>query len=141
MQRTTCSFIKNKKNAKTAGFFYKERKRMRERFVLLKRMQKNARTLRSFEKNVWPALNFLNFEFEYLRENEFLSKTILACLSWSKVGLIHEKNRGQKFHETASLIKSNIYTSLQMGLKPINYITCKSLKGQCHKIFCHFFIS
>ena len=31
--------------------FYKERKKTRERFVLLKIMQKNARMLRSFEKN------------------------------------------------------------------------------------------
>ena len=36
--------------------FYKKRKRTRERFVLLKRMQKNARTLRSFEKNGCPIL-------------------------------------------------------------------------------------
>ena len=36
--------------------FYKERKRMRERFFLLKRTLKNARTLHSFEKNVFPTL-------------------------------------------------------------------------------------
>ena len=36
--------------------FYKERKRTRERFVLLKRTQENARTLRSFEKNGCPTL-------------------------------------------------------------------------------------
>ena len=38
--------------------FYKECKRTWERFVLLKRMEKNARTLRSFEKNGCPTLVF-----------------------------------------------------------------------------------
>ena len=36
--------------------FYKECKRMRERYVLLKRTQKNARMLHSFEKNRCPTL-------------------------------------------------------------------------------------
>ena len=36
--------------------FYKERKRTRERCIILKRTQKNARTLRSFEKNACPTL-------------------------------------------------------------------------------------
>ena len=36
--------------------FYKEHKRTREHFVLLKRTQKNVRTLRSFEKNGCPTL-------------------------------------------------------------------------------------
>ena len=35
--------------------------------------------------------NFSNFEFEYFRENEFLSKTILACLSGAQMGLIMKK--------------------------------------------------
>ena len=39
---------------RTQRSFYKERKRRRERFVLLKRTQKNARTLSSFEKNGCP---------------------------------------------------------------------------------------
>ena len=43
MQRTFCSF-------------YKERKRTQERFVLLKKTQKNARMSCSFEKNVCPTL-------------------------------------------------------------------------------------
>ena len=47
--------------------------------------------------------NFSNFEFEYLRENKFLSKTILACLSGAQMSLIHEKNRGRKSCDTASL--------------------------------------
>ena len=45
----------------------------------------------------------MNFEFEYLHENEFLSKTILACLSGALDGSIHEKNRGRKSRDTASL--------------------------------------
>ena len=35
--------------------------------------------------------NFLNFKFNYLRENEFLRKNILACLSGTQLGSIHEK--------------------------------------------------
>ena len=46
---------------------------------------------------------FSNFKFEYLRENEFLRKTILACLSGDQMGLINEKNRGQKSRDTAPL--------------------------------------
>ena len=41
---------------RTQRSFYKENKRRRERFVLLKRTQKNARTLSSFEKNGCPTL-------------------------------------------------------------------------------------
>ena len=33
---------------------------------------------------------------EYFRENEFLSKTILACLSGARMGLIHEIKKYQK---------------------------------------------
>ena len=33
---------------------------------------------------------------EYLRENEFLSKTILACLSGAQMGSIHEIKKWQK---------------------------------------------
>ena len=32
---------------------------------------------------------------EYLGKNEFLSKTILACLSGARMGLIHEINKCQ----------------------------------------------
>ena len=39
--------------------------------------------------------NFPNFKFEYLRENEFLRKTILACLS-GLIGLIYEKKLRSK---------------------------------------------
>ena len=48
----------------------------------------------------------MNFKFEYLRENEFLSKTILACLSGAQMGSIHEKNRVRKSRDTASLMIS-----------------------------------
>ena len=48
-------------------------------------------------------LIFSNFKFEYLRENEFLRKTILACLSGAQMGSIHEKNRGKKSRDTAPL--------------------------------------
>ena len=34
---------------------------------------------------------FSNFKFENLRENEFLRKTILACLSGGQMGSINEK--------------------------------------------------
>ena len=40
--------------------------------------------------------NFPNFKFEYLRENEFLRKTILACLSGAQMGLICEKKLRSK---------------------------------------------
>ena len=43
--------------------------------------------------------NFSNF----LRENEFLRKTILACLSGDQMGLKMKKNRGQKSRDTAPL--------------------------------------
>ena len=35
--------------------------------------------------------NFSNFKFEYLRENEFLRKTILACSAGAQMGSINEK--------------------------------------------------
>ena len=50
-------------------------------------------------------LNVSNFICEYLRENEFLRKIILACLSKAQMGSIHEKNRGQKSRETAPLAR------------------------------------
>ena len=34
-------------------------------------------------------------KFEYLRENEFFRKTVLACLSEDQMGLIHEKKRSK----------------------------------------------
>ena len=36
-------------------------------------------------------LNFPNFKFEYLRNNKFLRKPILACLSGAQIGSIYEK--------------------------------------------------
>ena len=49
--------------------------------------------------------NFLNFNIEYLRENEFLRKTILTCLSGAQMGSNYEKYRGQKSRDTAPLIQ------------------------------------
>ena len=47
--------------------------------------------------------NLSKFKFEYLHENEFLRKTILACLSGDHMCSIIEKNRGQKSRNTAPL--------------------------------------
>ena len=49
--------------------------------------------------------NFLKFKLEYLCENEFLRKTILACLSGAQMGSIN-KNRGRKSRDSAPLKKS-----------------------------------
>ena len=35
-------------------------------------------------------------------KNEFLSKTILACLSWAQMGLIHEIKNAEKSCDTAT---------------------------------------
>ena len=35
--------------------------------------------------------NFSNFKFEYLRENDFLIKTLFACLSGAQMSFINEK--------------------------------------------------
>ena len=39
---------------------------------------------------------------EYLRKNEFLSKTLLACLSGAQMASIHEK-KAKKSRDTAPL--------------------------------------
>ena len=49
------------------------------------------------------GVEFLNFKFEYLHENEFLRKNNLACLSETQMGLINEKNWGRKSRDTAPL--------------------------------------
>ena len=54
---------------------------------LIKNCQKNS-TPRSITLR---EVDFLNFEFEYLSENEFLCKTILACLTGVQMGSIYEK--------------------------------------------------
>ena len=62
----------------------------------------------------FAELNFWNCNFEYFRENKFLRKTLLACLSGAQMGSIHsllqeknmkkkKKNRGQKSRDTALL--------------------------------------
>ena len=65
--------------------------------------------------------NFSNFKFQYLRENEFLRKTILACLSGAQMGLINEKSRVRKSRDTAPLTpappprqQSNFFYLLQL---------------------------
>ena len=57
--------------------------------------------------------NFFNFKFEYLRENEFLRKTIIACLSMDQMGSINEKNRCRKSRDTAPLITNEYWHSLE----------------------------
>ena len=44
----------------------------------------------------WVESNFPNFKFEYLRENKFLRKTFLACLSGAQIGSIYEKKLRSK---------------------------------------------
>ena len=46
--------------------------------------------------------NFSKFKFEYLCENEFLRKTIVAKQG-DQMGSINEKNRGKKSRDTAPL--------------------------------------
>ena len=62
-------------------------------------------TILSLQASVLACVesNFSYFQFEYLRENEFLTKTILACLSGAQMGSINEKNRGWKYRDTAPL--------------------------------------
>ena len=67
----------------------------------------------------YVAWHFSNFKFEYLRENEFLRKGILACLSGAQMSSIHEKNRDLKSRDTASLGDAS---------------------NKCHKIFHSCFI-
>ena len=45
------------------------------------------------------------------RENEFLSKTILACLSGAQVGLIQGKKLLKKFGDTATLSATKLFVS------------------------------
>ena len=78
--------------------------------------------------------NFSNFKFEYLHENEFLRKTILACLSGAQMGLINEKNRVRKSRDTAPLTNPTWHIS---KIRPPQYLKALSqyifLKGSpCH---------
>ena len=76
----------------------------REQFCL-------CRPLLAFKGNVkqiqTKAHIFYYFKFRYLCKNEFLRKTILACLSGDQMGSINEKNRGQKSRDTAPLSQQN----------------------------------
>ena len=44
----------------------------------------------------WAVSNFLNFKLVYLRENEFLSETVLACLFGAQMGSINEIKNAKK---------------------------------------------
>ena len=59
--------------------------------------------------------NFSNFKFEYLRENEFLRKTILACLSGAQMGSIHE-NKRSKISWHCPFKKRNFWKGVQNNL-------------------------
>ena len=48
--------------------------------------------------------NFSNFKIEYLRENKFFRKTILAYLSGAQKASIHEIKNHQKSRDTAPLL-------------------------------------
>ena len=50
---------------------------------------------------------------EFLRENELLSKTILACLSGAQMASIHEIKKCQKSRDTAPLTNEPLH--LQMS--------------------------
>ena len=71
--------------------------------------------------------NFLNFKFENLRENEFVRKTILTCLSGAQMGLIHEKI------EVKILVTLPLKGENALG-KLLNFF-----KEQCHEILNHYF--
>ena len=50
------------------------------------------------------GVEFFELKFEYLRKNEFFSKTILNCLSGAQVGWIHRIKKRQQSGDTATLI-------------------------------------
>ena len=58
--------------------------------------------------------NFSNFKFKYryLRKNELLRKTNLACLSGAQMCSINEKNRGRKSRDIAPSIIKNVLKNL-----------------------------
>ena len=61
--------------------------------------------------------NFSNFKFEYLRENEFLRKSILACLSGAQMGSINAKKLKSKisWHCPFKYVKNlSIYYNLML---------------------------
>ena len=49
------------------------------------------------------VLNFLNLKLEFLLENEFLRKTVLACLFGAQMGWINELQKCQKSRYIATL--------------------------------------
>ena len=64
---------------------------------------------------------------EYLRENEFLSKTILACLSGAQMASIHEIKNGKKSRDTAPLRRHNEVTPYFSGTLKIYKLRCSFL--------------
>ena len=45
-----------------------------------------------------------HLNFKYLHENEFFSKTIIACLSEAQVGWIHRIKKAKKSPDTATTL-------------------------------------
>ena len=81
--------------------------------------------------------NFPNFKFEYLRKNEFLRKTVLACLSGAQMGSIYEKNWGRKSRDTATFsfyLGKQMFQNIHLVLEILNYSTWLQL-GWMVKIF------
>ena len=96
---------------RTQRSFYKEHKRRRERCVLFKRMQKNARMLRSFEKNVCPTL-FKNLPVfgDCLMNGHSLMKKVYGgggtVWNWGWNGNIFAKNLQFSVCKTKKKIRS-----------------------------------
>ena len=55
-------------------------------------------------------MNFLNLKFEYFRKNEFLRKTILACLFGAQMGWFNEIKKFKKPRDTTTLKCSNFHS-------------------------------
>ena len=89
-------------------------------------------------------MNFSKFKFEYLRENEFLRKTILACLSGDQMGSINEKNRGKKSRDTAPLRYISFYAKYLLFMLKIClpllgdeiYLITQNMCSCCRKASC-----
>ena len=56
---------------------------------------------------------------EYLRENEFLSKTILACFLGAQMASIHEIKNDKKSRDTAPLRLRIIFLQMYQVVKPL----------------------
>ena len=58
---------------------------------------------------------------EYLRENKFLSKTILACLSGAQMASFHDIKNGKKSRVTAPLSNCLVLFNWKLLYKLIEY--------------------